>query len=164
MFALPSLPGPGSAADNLLALLMLLLCVAALWDVRTRTIPNALTGSIAALAPLFWVATGLAIWPDMAVQFGIGLVCFAIFAGLFAFNAMGGGDVKLIAAVALWLPISATFPFLLIMSLSGGALTLLLWVISKARQSKDKLEIPYGVAISFAGLWTIVERYFNPFG
>jgi len=29
---------------------------------------------------------------------------------------------------------------------------------------KDQLEIPYGVAIAFGGLWLIGERFLNQFG
>ena len=53
---------------------------------------------------------------------------FALFAAAFALGAMGGGDVKLVAAIALWLPAQAVFALLFIMSIAGGALTLAMFV------------------------------------
>ena len=37
------------------------------------------------------------------MQIGIAALVFTIFTGLFAIGAMGGGDVKLLGAMALWL-------------------------------------------------------------
>ncbi len=108
----------------LLAILGALLIAAACLDLKSRTIPNGLNLAIALLALPFWWATGLALWPDAAIQVGIAMLLFALFAAAFAFGAMGGGDVKLIAAVALWLPWQAILLLLVIMSLAGGALTL----------------------------------------
>jgi len=36
-------------------------------------------------------------------------------------------------------------------------------VLHRARAKPDKPEIPYGLAIAFAGLWWIGERFFNQF-
>ena len=69
-----------------------------------RTIPNGLNAAIASLAPLWWWAHGLPLWPDVAWQIGLAAVVFALFAGAFALGMMGGGDVKMIGALALWLP------------------------------------------------------------
>ena len=51
---------------------------------------------------------------------------FGLFAIAFALGAMGGGDVKLIGALALWLPFQAVIVLLFIMSVAGGVLTLAL--------------------------------------
>jgi prepilin peptidase CpaA len=54
--------------------------------------------------------------------------------------------------------------FLLVaMSLAGGALTIGMWAHHKLRRSSHTLEIPYGVAIAFGGLWLIGERFLNQF-
>jgi len=81
-----------------------LLIVAAITDLRSRIISNRLNLIVAALAPLWWIACGLPLWPDVVAQLGAGIVVFAIFAGLFALGLMGGGDVKLLGALALWFP------------------------------------------------------------
>jgi prepilin peptidase CpaA len=148
----------------LLAVLAALLLVASWGDLRARTIPNGLNLAIALLAIPFWWSTGLALWPDAALQVGIAILVFALFAGAFAIGAMGGGDVKLIGALALWLPWQAVLALLVIMSLAGGALTMAMLIRKRLARSEDALEIPYGVAIAFAGLWLISERFLYQFG
>lgn len=148
----------------LLAALALLLLVASWGDLRARTIPNGLNLAIALLAIPFWWASGLALWPDIALQLAVAILVFAIFAGAFAIGAMGGGDVKLIGALALWLPWQAVLGLLVIMSLAGGALTIAMLIRKRLARSEAPLEIPYGVAIAFAGLWLISERFLYQFG
>lgn len=150
----------GFLSVALLGVLGVLLVVAAATDLRNRTIANELTGAIALLAPVHWFASGLSPWPDMAVQLGLGLLVFALFAVAFWLGQMGGGDVKLLGALALWLPLFALGRMLIVMAIAGGLLTLLLWGAHKLRKAQEQLEIPYGVAIAFAGLWALTERYF----
>jgi prepilin peptidase CpaA len=154
----------GVFVDALIAVLAALLILAAAGDLRTRTIPNWLNGAIALGAIPFWFATGLDPWPGIALQIGMAAVVFALFAVAFHLGAMGGGDVKMLAALALWLPFGAILKLLVIMSLAGGVLTLAMLVRHRAAKSGNKLEIPYGVAIAFAGFWLITERYLNQFG
>lgn len=148
----------------LLAILAVLLLVASWGDLMSRTISNQLNLAIALLAIPFWWANGLALWPDVALQLGIAALVFALFAGAFAIGAMGGGDVKLIGALALWLPWQGVLALLVIMSLAGGALTLAMLIRKRLARSDAALEIPYGVAIAFAGLWLISERFLYQFG
>jgi prepilin peptidase CpaA len=148
----------------LVLLLAAALVAAAVGDIRTRTIPNWLNAAIALGAIAFWFASGLDPWPDMAIRFGVAAAVFALFAGAFALGMMGGGDVKLLAAVALWLPPGGVLFLLVAMSLAGGALTIAMWARHKLRRSSHTLEIPYGVAIAFGGLWLIGERFLNQFG
>jgi prepilin peptidase CpaA len=148
----------------LLALLALMLLAASAWDLRTRTIPNSLAAAIALLALPFWWATGLALWPDAALQVGVAVLVFGLFAAAFAIGAMGGGDVKLIAALALWLPWQAVLMLLVIMSLAGGALTAAMLIRKRLARSPDAIEVPYGVAIAFGGLWLIAQRFLYHFG
>ncbi len=146
------------------AVLCLLLVIAAIGDLKARIIENWLTAIIALLAPLLWFALGYTIWPGMAIQLGIALAFFGLFTVFFALNVMGGGDVKLIGALALWFPLLSTVRLLLLMSIIGGLLTLAYWIVHKVRKSQTDLEIPYGVAIALAGLCVIYERYLNHFG
>jgi prepilin peptidase CpaA len=76
---------------------------------------------------------------------------------------MGGGDVKLVAALALWLPPGAVLKLLVIMSLAGGLLTLAMVIRHRLMKPGGELEIPYGIAIAFAGFWLISERFLNQF-
>jgi prepilin peptidase CpaA len=147
----------------LIALLAGGLVAASVYDWRSRTIPNGLNAGIALLAIPFWWASGLALWPDVALQVGIAAIVFALFVGAFALGAMGGGDVKMIGALALWLPPIAVLELLVIMSIAGGVLTLAMVIPHRIARSAGQPEIPYGIAIAFAGLWLISERFLNQF-
>lgn len=148
----------------LLATLAALLFAAAWCDLKSRNIPNGLNLAIALLAIPFWWASGLAAWPDMALQIGVALFVFALFAVAFAFGAMGGGDVKMIGALSLWLPWQAVVMLLVIMSLAGGALTAAMLVRRRLTRRDEPIEVPYGVAIAFGGLWLLSERFLYQFG
>ena len=89
---------------------------------------------------------------------------FGLFTIAFAMGAMGGSDVKLVAAIALWLPAQSVLALLYIMSVAGGALTLFMLIRHRLAGKAGLLEIPYGVAIAFGGLWLISERFLNQFG
>ncbi len=147
----------------LLAVLAILLVVAAVIDVRTFTISNRLNLTVALLAPLYWLAAGLPLWPDAAIQVAVALSVFLLLAGAFYIGMMGGGDVKLAAALALWFSPLATLHFLVVMSLAGGLLTLALLVAHRLRSKPGRPEIPYGVAIAFGGLVILAQRFLNQF-
>lgn len=144
----------------LLASLGALLLLAGLEDIRRREIANWKNGTVAALAPLWWLANGLP-WQEMLALGGVAAVVFALFAGAFALGQMGGGDVKLIGALALWLPFQPLTWMLTVMALTGGAITLAMVAERAVRRHRGVLEIPYGVAIAIAGLAVIREPIFN---
>lgn len=135
--------------------LAIALLVAAFTDWRSRQIYNWLNGAIALAAPLYWWASGLSLWPGVAIQLGVALAAFAVFAGMFALRWMGGGDVKLLTALALWIEPTWFLRLLVVMALVGGVLTIVLGTWHVTRRHKHKLAIPYGVAIAIAGLWVI---------
>lgn len=147
----------------LLGALAIALLVAAFTDIRRRQIDNWLNAAIAAGAPLFWWASGLSLWPGVAWQLGIAVATFAVLAILFALRAMGGGDVKLLTALALWIEPVWFLRLLVIMALIGGVLTVALGAWHVARRQRDRLAIPYGVAIAAAGLWIIALQYLPVF-
>jgi prepilin peptidase CpaA len=147
----------------LLGLLVLILVSAGIEDARIREISNWKNAAIALLALPWWVAMGLSPWPDMAIQLGVALGVFALFAAAFQFGMMGGGDVKMIAALALWFPFDKLVSLIVIMSLVGGALTLVMLIDKWIRRRSEQPEIPYGIAIAIAALLTLREPIFNPF-
>jgi prepilin peptidase CpaA len=110
----------------LLSALGLLLVSAGIEDARTRNIANWKNALIALLAPAWWWANGLALWPDVSLQLGVALLVFGFFVGAYAIGQMGGGDVKLLGALALWLPVQPLLGMLVLMSLVGGALTIVM--------------------------------------
>jgi prepilin peptidase CpaA len=149
--------------EILLACLAALLIVAAVIDMRTFTISNRLNLAVASLAPVYWLSVPLSPWPGIAIQLGAGAIVFAILAGAFYAGMMGGGDVKLAAALALWFPPGVTVKFLVLMSIGGGVLTLGLLAWHRAKRREGRPEIPYGVAIAFGGLAILAQRFLNQF-
>jgi prepilin peptidase CpaA len=157
--------------EALLGLLAIILVVAAIIDVRTFTISNGLNLTVALLAPLYWWSVGLPLWPEAVIQVAVAIAVFGALALAFYIGMMGGGDVKLAAALALWFSPATTLKFLVIMSLAGGALTLLVLLIHKKRGNPPldaqgnpaRPEVPYGVAIAFGALWILAQRFLNQF-
>ncbi|VVS97921.1 A24 family peptidase [Erythrobacter sp. EC-HK427] len=150
---------------GLLGALAIALLIAAFTDLKSRRIANWLNLAIALGAPLYWFASGMSIWPDMAIQLGLGVAAFLGFSALFAMKWMGGGDVKLLTALALWMTPAVYLKLLIMMALLGGVLTLIFgaWNVMSRRNAKSSeknpLTIPYGVAIALAGLWSIGSFY-----
>lgn len=148
----------------LLGVLALLMISAAVEDIRIREIADWKNIAMAALAPAFWWATGYELWPDVAIQLGIGLAVFGLFTLAFMAGQMGGGDVKMLGALALWFPWEPLLSLLMIMAIAGGVLTLIIIVERKLKRKTGQPEIPYGVAIAFAGLISIHQPILNHFG
>jgi prepilin peptidase CpaA len=153
----------GAFTEILLIGLAATLVAAAVVDMRTFTISNRLNLAVALSAPLYWLSISMAPWPDMAIQLGIGVAVFAILAGAFYAGMMGGGDVKLAAALALWFSPAGTLKFLVLMSIAGGVLTLVILVWHRLRRREGRPAIPYGVAIAFGGLAILTQRFLNQF-
>ena len=121
-------------------------------DIRHRLIYNSVTVSIALSAPLYWLATGTFGWPEIAYYLGAGILTFLFFALFFHFGMMGGGDVKLFGAVALWFPPLVVLKFLFNASLLGALVTIIFFIIHKMRKGSGHVRVPYGVAISLASI------------
>jgi prepilin peptidase CpaA len=153
----------GAFTQILLAGLAALLIVAAVIDVRTFTISNRLNLTVALLAPLYWLSIALSPWPGIAIQLAAATTVFLLLAGAFYAGMMGGGDVKLAAALALWFTPSSIIKFLVLMSLAGGVLTLVVLAWHRAKRREGRPEIPYGVAIAFGGLAILAQPFLNHF-
>jgi prepilin peptidase CpaA len=116
-----------------------LVFLAALTDWREFRIPNRLVAGIAALSLLGAFLDGSAVgWKEAGIV-------FAAAACLYAAGMMGGGDVKMLSACALWCP--GNLPALLLgTAVSGGILALGLLAVGFVRK-KNVPRVPYGVAI-----------------
>lgn len=123
---------------GLLGLLAIALLVAAFTDLRRREIDNGLNLSIALAAPVFWWAGGLPLWPGIALQLALALAAFSVSAALFAMRQMGGGDVKLIAALALWFPPALFVNMLIVMAVLGYILTMGLGALRVGRAGNSR--------------------------
>ena len=99
--------------------LLTLLVLAALTDLRERRIPNWLTGGTAALYPVYLVLSPVAgrlarrARPRAAGRRRWGSGCSPG-------ELVGGGDVKLIAAISLWAGLDQFILFALVTALTGG--------------------------------------------
>jgi prepilin peptidase CpaA len=142
---------------GLLCALAIALVVAAFTDIRRRQIDNWLTAAIALAAPLYWWAAGIDLWPGVGIQLGIALATLVVLAGFFALGWMGGGDVKLLVAIALWIEPSLFLQLLIIMALVGGVLTLVVgaWHIARRQRSVSTTSLP------LARRWLRGEPDFN---
>lgn len=143
---------------------LLLLAVVAVWDLRCRLIPN-------------WVVVGLALlflvpalvagqWLSVLGGSAVAAVVFLIGVVLFHFGLIGGGDVKLTAALALWAGPAGVLKFLLLTSLAGGGVSLLClaWAGAEAWRrgdgfSRDAVQVPYGIAIALGGLPAVLAPW-----
>ena len=146
-----------------LAGLGLLLLAAAVGDARRFVIPNRLCATVALLSLPYWGASGAAFWPGYALQLLFALAVFAALAGLFAAGLMGGGDVKLLAALALWLPVGRFAQMMVIVAIAGGVLTAMLLARHRWVRRPGRPEIPYGLAIVAGAAFVLVEPLVKQF-
>tara|TARA_R110000824_G_scaffold118960_14_gene272263 strand:+ start:397078 stop:397593 length:516 start_codon:yes stop_codon:yes gene_type:complete len=147
-----------------IAIFCLAMIFAGLRDLTTMTIPNWLT---LGLTVMFFVAALLVSMPlaEIAQHTAIGFVTLLVGMAFFAKGWIGGGDAKLMAAVALWLGWSQALPYFVFASVFGGGLTLLIlgyrnlplpgFVMRQpwAARLHDRAEgVPYGLALAAAAL------------
>ena len=116
-------------------------------------------------------------WWSLAVMagfFGVGFLIFSL-------NIMGGGDIKLLIALSLWIGLKPDIlmAFLMVMALSGGVLTLFLIFVRKAfiivgvrmkkapslpRVFMEGEPVPYGVAIAYSFAYLLWSGKMEGFG
>ena len=150
-----------------LTIAAILLLWVAVNDYRHFVIPNKTVAAISLLYPCYVLAAGLGADPSGWLGgIATGGAVLLVGAGLFATGAFGGGDAKLIAAVALWAGPSLLVQFLLITAISGGVLAAAFLIAkSVAKPAGDSAvfeggsadNIPYGVAISTGGLFVCLQ-------
>jgi prepilin peptidase CpaA len=149
-----------------LALLAILLVAAGAQDLRTMHIAN---GFSLAIVGLFVVtaAIGLASGRLSVSSLGMAVACagvvFALGAAAFAAGVLGGGDVKLLAAVSLFAGPDRLLEFLAITALVGGVMGIAILagapigrpMVANGGTLRARLRggLPYGPAIAAGGLW-----------
>jgi len=151
---------------------------AAYSDLTRYILPNTLCLATALLYPLYIFSTyidghGLPL-EDIFIALAIAVAIFAVCAGFFALNIMGGGDVKLLPAVALWAGASHVLPYLFITSMAGGLIAIVIIVINRVKASKyhksseninlsmaqkEISAVPYGIGIAFGGLYVAFQLF-----
>jgi prepilin peptidase CpaA len=153
-----------------------LFAVAAYRDVRTRRIPNEIALGVGALGLLRMILTGN---PSVILYtLGAAAVVFVVTLLLFRRDLVGGGDVKLLTAAALLIGYHDLFGFLLLMSLCGALISLAILAAGKlgpllgnrpraatlpvpeeSQPARERLSVPYAVAIAVAGILILVLRF-----
>ncbi len=152
-----------------------LMLIAAFEDLRRLMIPNAVTVSICVLWPLYIAAA-----PSL-LSIGGSLICalLVFIAGALCFSRgyLGGGDVKLLAAAALWAGPGETPALLVLTGVLGGMLALLLLMppgaqiaaLARAKLGTGEVPaklgagtpVPYGIAIAAAAMLVIFLPHFR---
>lgn len=138
------------------AFIVLLVCAG--WsDARSYLIPDRISILIGLLYPAY--ALGAPETSDFAGAIIVAAIVLLVATGLFATDLMGGGDVKLMSAAALWAGTDLILPFLLTTALAGGLLStfvllrLRLTVASGRPSAALQRRVPYGVAIAAGGIY-----------
>lgn len=140
---------------------------AAIGDLRRFVIPNRI--------PLLAAAGYLAAAPGLGVAtwtagLAVGLLALGLGAWLFAREWVGGGDVKLAAAAALWAGPAHLSAFVGVTAAAGLALGLFMltparrlmpqpaWASAAEPQTGLRQPMPFGVALAAGGAWVIALR------
>jgi len=151
-----------------------LVLFAAVSDLHSMRIPNWISLALLVLFVLglpFHIVAGIT---GHVIVFAIACL---VLAALFFAKMAGGGDVKLLAALSLWVGPEGIVPFLLVMSIVGGlmgGLGLLLarseglkahqfkWTDSwLARIVRGEKVVAYGVAIAVGFVAALTKTYFS---
>lgn len=149
-----------------LALVAALLVAAGAQDLRSMQIANGFSLGIAGLF-VVWAATGLAggqmSLGDLALALGCALAVFGVGAAAFAIGALGGGDVKLLAAISLFAGPQRLPSLLFVTAIAGGLLGLAMlagapigrpaMAGTAPLRARLRSGLPYGPAIAAGGLW-----------
>lgn len=157
-----------SAPTWLIALLVAALAAAAIEDFIRLRISNVtcLVVLVAGIVAMALQGFPLALWQNLVVF----LVLLAVGTAVFATGKVGGGDVKLLACLGLWVNFSAALWLVASIFLAGGVIAVLYLAVGVVRRSRrdnsqriGQSQIPYGLAIVagaaliFAGQLGVLE-------
>ena len=133
-------------------------------DLFTMTIPNRVSLALVAGFIVMAPSAGLGA-QDMLLHAAAGLAVLVVGILLFIPGWIGGGDAKLLAAVALWLGIDSLVPYLFGVAMTGGVLAVLFMTIRAhplpmavcaqpwaVRLHDRRSGIPYGLALAAGAL------------
>lgn len=162
----------------LLLALLGLASAAAMTDLRSYRIPNRISLAIAAGFPIFALAGGA----DIRSGLFAGALVFAAGVFLYSRDWMGGGDVKLLAALSLWAGTELVLPMMIIITLTGGIMSVSEWLRTGGFNRflvrhiptmdgaialpavRDRAVVPYAAAILAGALYVTVSRAVILFG
>jgi len=135
----------------LVIILIAAIAAAAIEDAVRLRISNITCAVVlmAALVPMAFHGFPLALWQNLVVFVAI----LAIGTAIFAAGKMGGGDVKLLACIGLWMNLSAA-AWLVASTLIAGGLLAIAFIATRplrrdsVRGRPASKNIPYGLAIA----------------
>ncbi|MGO8918103.1 MAG: prepilin peptidase [Stellaceae bacterium] len=148
--------------------LLVALIAAAISDAITYLIPNRYAAAIGLAFVVYAVGKPLPLWLQ-----GVEAAALLLAVGVLLFDRglLGGGDVKLMAAIALWTGFDELPLMLVVTGLAGGALALAhlspLHHLMPARpgapegddfRSRLRRPVPFGVAIALGGVCIALTR------
>ena len=158
--------------------LAVFLLIGVIWDLRWRRIPNIVCGAIAVagLGAQFW-DVGIV---SAFCALGTGVATIALLYVFWQRGGIGGGDVKLAGAVAIWVAPRSLPVFWLAAALAGGVTAAVCWAASRGPARREiaanltlaalqqgipqvqpggagRVSVPYAVAIA-AGAVTVWFR------
>lgn len=151
-----------------------LLCIAALNDFRDFKIPNRVSVGVLVLYPAFVLSAPVPV--DWEAGVAAGGIAFAATFVMFSQGWLGGGDAKLISAVAVWAGLSQLMLFVIVMLVLGGVYSTFeairlgypkrIWnrfTKTKTGEDSDAVRprdaVPYGVAIAGGGLYVAMMQF-----
>lgn len=138
------------------------------YDASKFIIPNWLVGSLLLVYPIALVAANFGV--DWKMDLLGMLITFAIGYFIFALRLMGGGDVKLIIVLALWVGWEKLAMFGFNFAVLGGVLSIFILIARKIiphvisdkgklpRILRNKEPVPYGLAIAGAFLMMLYSK------
>ena len=149
-----------------LLLFVFAMVFAAVSDITTYTIRNKLVLTLLVGYLVFAPIAGISGHEigRSVVAAGVALLLSFV---LFAAGWIGGGDAKLASVTTLWLGANNAFAYLVLLTLLGGALAGIVYFcrtcplperlantvwIARLRARAQGVELPYGVALTLAGL------------
>jgi prepilin peptidase CpaA len=111
------------------------LVIATVWDIARRRIPNVVTGAVALLG----VAAQLVDRGAWSVASGLAaaVISVALLYRPWTAGGIGGGDVKMAAAVAIWVGLGGMIRYALAVAAAGGVVALVMYFSSRKSIRQD---------------------------
>jgi Flp pilus assembly protein protease CpaA len=114
------------------------LTAAVVWDIKSRRIPNTVSGLVAVMGLAAQLWSGGA--PEALSGIAAGVIVVAALFGFWNKGGIGGGDVKLAGAVAIWMGLHCLPIYMLATALAGGATSAVCWLRSQ-RSVRDEIRV-----------------------
>jgi prepilin peptidase CpaA len=137
--------------------------VASYCDVKSRRIPNWLTGSLALAALAIHSFYGLR---AALISLAVMVVLTAAGTLLYSRGGIGGGDIKLAVAASGMLSFPSCVPFLLYSAIGGGLLAvvfMIFWRTARGSEPSKPKTLPYAVAFLFGVVVLALSQSIAPF-